>query len=312
MREKWRNLWQKLKNPSKTALVLLYVATFLCVVGAVGILFLDYVGTVWEIFAYVLFASAALTLTYTVYTVVIFVPKIKEKIQKVMGRYAFIERLRENYGFRTIIFSLGSFTVSVAYGAFNGALCVLSHSVWYGALAGYYILLAFLRGGILLYHRKKRKNGVENEALTEAKKYKSSGILLLVLHTALSGAIAQMIFSDQGFHYHSWSIYASAAYACFKITMAIVNLFKARKQDDLTIQAIRNANFVDAMVSVLALQTALLFTFGTEEINVSLFNTLTGIAVSACTLILSVGMIVKGSKRAKEIKSENIHGEQGV
>ena len=78
--------------------------------------------------------------------------------------------------------------------------------------------------------------------------------------------------------------------------MAIYNLFKARKQDDLTVQAIRNINLMDAAVSILALQTALLNTFSGEGVNISLFNTLTGSVVSLFTLGLGVFMIIKANK----------------
>lgn len=165
------------------------------------------------------------------------------------------------------------------------------------ALAGYYILLALLRGGVLLYH--KRKHGVDDPAKntqTQIKTYRNCGILLLVLNIALSVAIAQMIFDDGAFVYAGLMIYASAAYAFYKITMSIINIFRARKQDDLTVQAIRNVNLADATVSILALQTALLNTFSGEGVNISLFNTLTGSVVSLFTLGLGVFMIIKANK----------------
>ena len=81
------------------------------------------------------------------------------------------------------------------------------------------------------------------------------------------------------------------------------NAIKARRQDDLTIQAIREINMVDAAVSILALQTALLHTFSDATVDISLFNTLTGSAVSLFSITLSIMMIVRGSKKIKEIKN---------
>ena len=129
------------------------------------------------------------------------------------------------------------------------------------------------------------------------------GILLLILYAALSSAIAQMIFDDRGFSYKDWLIFAFAAYAFYKIIMAVRNAIKARRQDDLTIQAIREINLVDAAVSILALQTALLHTFGDGSVDISLFNTLTGSVVSIFSVGLSIMMIVRGHKKIKELKN---------
>ena len=109
-----------------------------------------------------------------------------------------------------------------------------------------------------------------------------------------------MIFDDQGFSYAGWTIFAYAAYAFYKITMSVINLFRAKKQDDLTVQAVRNINLTDAAVSILALQTALLASFQTDEVNISLFNTLTGIAVSAVSVTLGIVMIVRGVKAMRK------------
>ena len=234
---------------------------------------------------------------------------IKEKIENVIGRYAFTRRMVESYGFRTVALASVSFFVSVIFGLYNGMMGILFHSVWYGALAVYYILLALLRGGVLSYQNKRRRLGGESDRLTEAKKYRASGALLLVLNVALSGMMAQMIFSKQGFHYYSWTIYGVATYAFYKVTMSIIHLFKAKQHDDLTVRAIRNFNFVDALVSILSLQTALLFAFASEEIDVSLFNTFTSIGVSGCALGVSISMIVMGNKRVKEIKEEETRGK---
>lgn len=297
MQSKWRNFLQKLKNPPVWALILTYIGTVVFITAALLMLLIDYAGSALAIVAYASFALAAISLGYTVYTLVRFAPRMKRGMVAWAEKYEFTHSLMRNYGFRTVILSIGSFALSVAFGAFNGVLGIMSKSIWYGALAAYYILLAFLRGGVLLYH--KRKRGVENpadRAQTQIKTYRNCGILLLILNIALSAAIAQMIFDDEAFVYAGLMIYASAAYAFYKITMSIINIFRARKQDDLTIQAIRNVNLADALVSILALQTALLSTFGAEGLNVSLFNTLTGSVVSLFTLGLGVFMIVKANK----------------
>ena len=72
------------------------------------------------------------------------------------------------------------------------------------------------------------------------------------------------------------------------------------------VRAIRTINLADGAVSILALQTALLFTFRSGDVDVSLFNTFTGAAVSLLTLALGVFMIVEAQKKIKQIQRENI------
>ena len=312
MREFWKKTWKFLKNPPVWFLLLSYVLAVASITGAMCLLFVDYAGTFLEIVAYAVFALAAITLAYVVFTIIPLVPKIKAWFLNTLEKHEFTRAILHNYGHRTIIFALGTFFMSVVYGIFNGYLGIAGQSIWYGALAAYYIFLAFIRGGVLAYHGKKHAGKLENDDLEKAKTYRNSGILLLIVNTALSAAIAQMIFDDRFFSYAEWTIFASAAYAFFKITMSIINLFKARKQEDLTIEAIRNINLMDATVSILALQTALLHTFQDGTVDVSLFNTLTGAAVSVFTLALGVYMIVKATKKIKEIRMEKTNGEQRI
>ena len=313
MSEKWNAFLRKLKRPPAWLTALTFAVCILSTAGSLCTLLIKVEHFAWEIVSYCLYAIAAISLSYAVYILVRFAPKMKKAAVERLENYKFTRSLMRDYGFRTVIFAIGSFGLSVLFGFYNGALGILGHSIWFGALAAYYILLALLRGGILLYHGKgKRGIGEEENKRKQVKIYRNGGLLLLVLNVALSSAMVQMIFNDEGFQYAGWTIYASAAYAFYKITMAIYNLFKAKKQDDLTVQAIRNINLMDGAVSILALQTALLHTFADGNVDVSLYNTLTSVAVTAIGIFLVVSMLVTAHKKMKEIKMENTNGEQGV
>lgn len=53
-----------------------------------------------------------------------------------------------------------------------------------------------------------------------------------------------------------------AAYTTYKIIMSAINFSKAKKNGNLSVKMLRNVNLVDALVSVLSLQYALVMTFG--------------------------------------------------
>jgi len=223
-----------------------------------------------------------------------------------------LRRIKTEYAFRTLFFASISFSVSIAFGLFNGAQGILYSSIWNGALAAYYVSLAFLRGGVLYQQKKwKARNATEDtedgktELLLQAKTYRNSGVVLLFLQISLSVATAQMIFDNQHFTYAGWTIYGAAAYAFTRITVSIIQIKKVRKHENFTLRAIRTANLADAAVSILALQTALLSTFGSEDVNASLFNTITGIAVSLLTVTLGIFAIVDAHKNIRNIQGFN-------
>lgn len=296
-----KELFNKLKRPRGALLVLTYLLTVAFITAALLMLLVDYEGTVLEALAYASYALAAISLAYSVYTIVIYAPGLKSKVYNLLMSNQISRRIMENWGFRTILTSTVALLMSIFNSILNGYLGITERSIWFGALAAYYIFLAIMRLALLVYHRARRD--YESEGLTRAKRYMLCGVLLLILNAALSSAIAQMIFDDRGFEYKDWLIFAFAAYAFYKIIMAVINALRARRQDDLTIQAIREINMVDAAVSILALQTALLHTFGDGSVDISLFNTLTGSAVSIFSVGLSIMMIVRGNKNIKELKS---------
>ncbi|MDE5548743.1 MAG: hypothetical protein K2J13_00670, partial [Clostridia bacterium] len=137
--------------------------------------------------------------------------KIKQRFLEWSKKYEFTDNLVRNYGMRTIVFAIGSFAISLAYGAYNITLSALERSIWYGVLAGYYILLAFMRGGVVFYHQKKRKREkigkFSGEKARQIKKYRDCGVLLIVMTFALSFAVLQMVADGKSFTHKGLMIY---------------------------------------------------------------------------------------------------------
>ena len=311
MKFDFRGLWKKILNPPTWAKILTFIVSIVSAVGALLMLLVEYENNALAIVAYTLFGIAGTSLAYSVYLLIPLFPKMKNSIIEWMERREFTHLLLRNFGFRTIVFSVGSFLMSVLFSAFNAYMGIANRSIWYGALATFYIALALIRGGVLTYHRSRmgKQDRRESDEYLKAKVYRNSGIVTLILNLALSSAIAQMIFSGAHFSYMGWTVFAYAAYAFYKITMSIISFIKAHKQTDLTVRAIRNINLVDALVSILALQTALLTMFSEGDINISLFNTLTGIAVSVLSVGIGIYMIVSANKKMKELQKEDTNNE---
>ena len=312
MKIDFRSLWKKILNPPTWAKVLTFIITLLSATLSLVMVGLGLENGALAIIAYILFAVAGVSLTYSVYLLIPLFPKMKRGIIAWLEKRNFTHLLLRNFGFRTVIFAIGSFLMSLLFSGFNAYMGIKNRSIWYGALAAFYIALAFLRGGVLAYHKSKITKKTQNDEYIKAKVYRNSGVITLLLNIALSSAIAQMIFSDAHFSYMGWTVFAYAAYAFYKITMSIISFIRAHKQEDLTVRAIRNINLVDSLVSILALQTALLTTFSTGEVNISTANTLTGIAVSILSVGIGIYMIVSANKKMKELQKENKTNGQSI
>ncbi len=207
-----------------------------------------------------------------------------------------------DYGYRTVVFFICSFTVNLLIAGFHAATGILYKSIWYGALAIYYIALALQKGALLLsLYGVKKKHTDDNESYRRAvaKIYTVNGVILLLLQAALTVAIVQMVSTENPADTGMIIAIASAAYAFYKISIAIFNYVKTTRMQNLVLQTLRNVNLVDASVSILALTSTLICTFGEFE-NMRTTLVFTAIGVSLVIIGIGVSMIAKGIFKLKE------------
>jgi len=303
MKDFFKSFWKKINEPKPSFLCFFYVFTALAIVGALLMLGIGFEKSPISIIAYVLFGISALSLSYTVYTLVLSYHDIKASVVGLVRKCAFLDKLIEEYSFRTLVFASLSFVINLAYVVFHIVISAISGSLWYGALAAYYVLLTVMRGGIVLYHRQTNKGALRDEE-TELRRYKITGVLLVLMPICLSAAIAEMVISNKGYRYAGFIIYAVAAYSFYKITMAVINVIKAKQSYGITIEAVRNIGLADALVSLLALQTAMFNSFADAEFNSSVPNALTGAAVCAFTVTIGVAMLRNSRKYKRKLENE--------
>lgn len=144
-------------------------------------------------------------------------------------------------------------------------------------------------------------NEQEENLKEEFKKYRVCAYMLLVTAFVLSGLVVMMVVYDEGYTYSGWLIYAAAVYAFYSVISAIFGIFKYRKILSPAFFAAKVVRFVTALVSILALQTALLSEFGGVS-NVRVFNALTGGLVCVAIAALGVSMIARANGKIREYK----------
>lgn len=298
-------MWTKLKNFFKNPPIWFIIPFYILTLAIITLsLVLTAVEKDFGIIIYIIYGFSAIFLAYAVYSVVICVPKIKAKAKALIKKFSFLNRLYEQYGFRTIVFAVFSLAFSLFNAIFNGVVGILNLSVWYGALATYYLSLSAMRSGVLLHHKNTKKLDEISIKKREEFVFLFCGVFLILLPVCLSVIIAQTVASNKAFKHTGLMIYVSATYTFFKLITSCIHFFKARKTDELTVRAIRNINLADALVSILALQTALLYEFS-EGSNNAFPNALTGAGVCVATASIGAFMLIKACITLK-VKDKNI------
>ena len=304
-----------LLRPPIAVRVVVYIVTVASIVLAM-LAVAQKLDTGWQKLSFVFYALAMLGLTYSVVLIIKNLPITVKAVKEWLRAHPFTGKMMDDFGFRKIIFGIGSFVMSVGYGFINGYTWLITGSIWHGALAIYYVMLALTRGGILVHH--KRKIGKDPDEISieikEATTCRNSGIVLLVLNSALFLVVLMMTFAGKSFRYEGTLIYAYAAYTVYKLTMAIVNLPKSKRQSDMTVEAMQAVSLTDALVSLIALQTALLAQFGTDGTKQPLFNGITGTVVCLGVLTIGIVIIARGQKRRNQllnvVKSKTLQGNE--
>ena len=167
----------------------------------------------------------------------------------------FLKRMKNDYTFRTFVFSSLSCFVTVAFAGCNAILAIIYRSAWnIGSCIRIYVIFS---------ERKFYKTGLDEQrkGRQRKKRFLVQSILLFIIDFILIAPIAMMVMQQKEIHYTAIPAIAIAAYTTYKVTMSAKHFIKARKSNHLSIKMLRNINFVDALVSVLSLQYTLIMTF---------------------------------------------------
>ncbi len=308
VREKvaWLRLWKKLHNPPNWV-ALLVVATALIVCPLIVLVVAA--NSMRKAYAVIAYALCAILAIYTVTVVVNGIRKFNKKVRKVAGRYAFTRNLYTDYEFRTLLFGVISFLCNLGYTVFLIVMAFYYRSVWYGTIGIYYILLCVARGGVLVQNRNDERELRSNEhALQTAKvgTYRYCAVMMMVLALALAASVLELVWHGSGFRHPVWQIYVFAAVAVYKAVLAIVNLVRSTKHDDLVVRSVRYINFAVMLMSVLCLQTSIVAAYPIAPTRGAWLNGATGVFVCLVTLTLGVYMLIYSFEAKKKMLARAI------
>lgn len=180
-----------------------------------------------------------------------------------------------------------SIAINIGYILLNVITYYLYHSSWFLLIATYY---AILLGMCIILYRFDKRVGFGISKLDDLRITRLCAIILMTLNVILLVAIEMIIYNDAGYRYEGIVIYFMAAYTFFTSGLAFINLVRFSKFGNYVVTIIRMVVVAAALVSILALETALLFQFGgsTSDTVKELLVVFTGIGIS--TIIVGMAM----------------------
>ncbi|MDE7284769.1 MAG: hypothetical protein K2N85_14480 [Lachnospiraceae bacterium] len=223
-------------------------------------------------------------------------PLVKKALDNpLVGRY-----LKEDM-FRAEAALYQGFFINLLYVGIKMFSGIFYRSVWFVTLAVYYILLAVMRASLLHYVRRDRKNKI-----SEWKRYRLCGIILLFMNMALTGIIVLVIHQNSGFVYPGILIYAMAMYAFSATSTAVWNVVKFSRYGSPVMSAAKVISLTAALVSMLSLEIAMLTQFGSDDDLMfrRIMTASTGAGISIIVLGMAVFMIWRSTKQLKQSKQE--------
>ena len=253
-------------------------------------------------FAYVTYVLAFYSLSVICIACVKVFPLYYRNIQQKIYNNKFGNRYMTDAVFKTHISLYISLCINLLYVATNLFTGIWYRSVWSVTLAAYYIILAVMR---FLLLRFTNRVGIGKDREKELKRSRLCGIILITVNLALSGVVILVISQNKGFRYNGILIYVMAMYTFYVTTHSIINIFKYRKYNSPVMSTAKSINLAAALVSMLSLETAMLYQFGTESAS-PYFNRImigaTGAGVCLIVVTMAVYTIVRANKELKKLR----------
>lgn len=263
-----------------------------------------------EFLHYIAYVASAYALIVAVFGTIRLIKSAKtgfedSKVVTSFKNTAFWKRYNDDVAFKSNVLLLEGTVVNIAYMAFKLITGIAYSSVWSITIAGYYLLLVVIKGLLFVVSMRAAKR--EDGELFLTKRAIFLSVLLFLVNIPAIGIVCQVVFLNSSYIYPSYVIYLSAAHTFYTFTKAIINIIKYRKVGKISITFSKVINVDTALMSLFALQTAMITTFSqNDEYFRLLMNTLTGVGVVVLIAFSSVFMLYFSSrKRRLLLKKEN-------
>lgn len=296
---KWKKFFNKILYPP------IWLMIIFAIISAVSVPLIFLMGWDESPIAYAVYVVAF----YAVMTLSLFfaivLPKRYKEIKQKVYNHPLGNKYMTDATFKVRISLYTSLAINLVYSAFKLVSGIYYSSLWIEAFAIYYILLSVIRF-VLLHHMERKKDA---GIIEEYRSYRVSAVLMMLINLTLSCIVLSMIVQNKSAAYSDVFVITSATYTFYILMVSLIDLFKYRKYESPVISASKAIRFAQALVSLLSLEASMLVQFGNDESYRRLMLAISGAAVCALVLFMSVYMIVKANKEIKRLTSEYVRKE---
>ena len=214
-----------------------------------------------------------------------------------VGRYRF------DILFKSQVRLYFSMAINVGYIVLNVFAYNIYDSIWFLIIATYYLILL---GMCIILFRFDKRVGIGISRMDDLRITRFCAFILLTLNVILLIAIEMVIYTDAGYHYEGIVIYFMLLYTFFTSGLAFINLVRFRKYGNYVVTIIRMVVVAAALVSMLALETAVLFEFGADisEGTRELIVVFSGIGFSTIIVGMAMRTISLTSDEIRELRAQ--------
>lgn len=198
-----------------------------------------------------------------------------------------------------------SAVVALAFAVYNGYLGIAHEYVFGASIAVYFAVLSAIY--FMLVDGEMLSDKVGARQNTHVRKYITATTLLLAVDVLLVGPITLMVLQRRQFNLGMIAAITVATYATYKVSSAVVNYVKTRKNFDVRTVSVRSVKLVDALVSLLTLQNTLIVANGSSaEQSTFVLTSWTSLALYVAIVTVSVMGFRRCLSASKKAKGQSV------
>lgn len=211
-----------------------------------------------------------------------------------------------DYKRTTVALTLPSAVFDISYSGFLFAMSFIFMSYWLFMMSFYTFLLFCIRINVL--YRAGRGAVFKGKRFSERRNYSKFSWKLIFLDAVIAFNMFIIVRFNVLHNYAGFLIYVFGIYVLYKVSLAVINLFRAHKSKSLTALSLRKIGITDALVSSLALEWALSHReMGDFSVFMSQIEKYIGIGVVAIIFLMGLGGLITCARlRAKEKKEGTV------
>lgn len=247
-------------------------------------------GKTKSIFSYFIYSMSAYSL---VCLCIDLINKLKgSRIVNKIISIKIVQRYLNDFSFRGTMNIYQGLIVNLFYTLFRLVIGIYYMLPWFISMGIYYLVLSIVKIYLIVCYKR---------LCNQMQCYRNIGYGLFLLNIPMGGMIILMIKTNAGYSYPGYIIYLSALYTFYTVIVAVINLVKFHKTGNLILSANKIINYVCALMSILALQTAMISRFSSHGDSYrQMMNTITGVIVYVLVIMTAFYMIIH-SKKGKKV-----------